>query len=123
MRQKLLTRNKLFAVILVTIIVTAGLTAITIIVTSPSSAYTNEGKNYPGAPYYTVFKDGSNYFAKDTLGNIEYSGSNATDVANAVFDTGIEGVIKFIGSFELDGALLPLDGQTLDLYDLSLIHI
>jgi len=35
---------------------------------------------YPGAPSYTIWREGSNYFAKDAFGQIDYSGTNASDV-------------------------------------------
>jgi len=47
---------------------------------TPSSTFWISSGVYPGAPSYTVWKEGSNYFAKDAYGEIEFSGTNATDV-------------------------------------------
>lgn len=38
------------------------------------------GGPYPGAPTYSITREGSNYFAKDKYGAIGYSGTNASDV-------------------------------------------
>jgi len=35
---------------------------------------------YPGAPSYTIWKEGSNYFAKDANGQIDYAGTNASNL-------------------------------------------
>jgi len=49
---------------------------------SPSSTPTISGGIYPGAPSYTVWCEGSNYFAKDANGEIDYSGTNASQIIN-----------------------------------------
>jgi hypothetical protein len=49
---------------------------------SPSSAFTISGGIYPGAPSYTVWYEGGYYFAKDANGEIDYSGTNASQIIN-----------------------------------------
>ena len=41
---------------------------------------------YPGAPSYTIWKEGSNYFAKDANGQIDYSDTDAAIVIQATND-------------------------------------
>ena len=53
---------------------------------SPSSTVTISGGVYPGAPSYTVWREGDYYFAKDANGEIEYSGTNASNVVQSCFD-------------------------------------
>lgn len=53
---------------------------------TPSSTFYLSSGIYPGAPSYTVWKEGSNYFAKDANGQLKYSGTNFTEVFNAVVD-------------------------------------
>jgi hypothetical protein len=41
--------------------------------------------NYPGAPSYTVWTDGAgNYYAKNALGRIDFSGTNVATIINAI---------------------------------------
>jgi len=47
---------------------------------TPSSTFWISGGIYPGAPSYTIFREGSNYFAKDSNGEIEFSGTNASEI-------------------------------------------
>ena len=53
---------------------------------SPSSTFTISGGIYPGAPSYTIWREGSNYFAKDANGEIDYSGTNASQVIQSTLD-------------------------------------
>jgi len=41
---------------------------------------------YPGAPSYTIWKEGSNYFAKDAGGLLKYSGTNASQITKNCID-------------------------------------
>ena len=60
---------------------------------SPSSTFMISGGIYPGAPSYTIWKEGSNYFAKNSNGELEFSGTNASQVIlsanNALTDGGV----------------------------------
>lgn len=47
---------------------------------TPSSTFWISSGVYPGAPSYTVWKEGSNYFAKDAYGEIQYSGTNISEI-------------------------------------------
>jgi len=47
---------------------------------SPSTTFMISGGIYPGAPSYTIWREGNNYFAKNGNGEIEFSGTNATTV-------------------------------------------
>jgi hypothetical protein len=53
---------------------------------SPSSTFTISSGVYPGAPSYTFSREGSNYFAKDANGKIDYSGTNFTYVWQSAID-------------------------------------
>lgn len=47
---------------------------------TPSSTFWISSGIYPGAPSYTVWREGSNYFAKNANGQIMYSGTNASEI-------------------------------------------
>ena len=47
---------------------------------SPSNTFTISSGIYPGSPTYTIYKEGSTYYAKDAYGAIDFSGTNATAV-------------------------------------------
>ena len=47
---------------------------------TPTTTFTISPGVYPGAPDYTIWKEGSNYFAKNANGEIEFSGTDATTV-------------------------------------------
>ena len=76
---------------------TVGLVLISVILTSaiwyvwaatPTTTIWISPGIYPGAPSYTIWREGSNYFAKDATGQIDYSGTNASDVINSALDNG-----------------------------------
>jgi len=69
--------------------------------TSPASTFYISGGVYPGAPSYTVWKEGSNYFAKNANGFIEYSGTNASQTINAIL-TSHYSVFIMHGTYVLD---------------------
>jgi len=66
---------------------------------TPSSTFYISGGVYPGAPSYTVWREGSNYFAKDSNGLIAYSGTNASQIIQNIIDantyTSIDILFKF----------------------------
>lgn len=73
--------------------VVVGLLIISVILTSgfiyvfaapPSSTFWVAPGIYPGAPTYTFWREGNNYFAKDANGEIEYSGTNANNLIETV---------------------------------------
>ena len=49
---------------------------------TPTSTFTISPGIYPGAPSYTIWKEGNTYFAKNSNGKIEFSGTNASQVIN-----------------------------------------
>lgn len=55
---------------------------------------------YAGAPSYTISTDGTNFFAKNNLGEIVYSGSNCSEVINDAVDDALP-----YGSVECKGYL------------------
>jgi len=79
---------------------------------TPSSTFWISSGVYPGAPSYTVWKEGSNYFAKDANGEIEFSGTNASEIVNSaieasgayVYDAGV-GSVVCTGTLTLDSPI------------------
>lgn len=55
-----------------------------------ASAITISSGIYPGAPSYTIFKEGATYYAKDINGQINYRGTNGTEIIQSVF-TSVDG--------------------------------
>lgn len=53
---------------------------------TPSQTFWIAGGGYPGATGYTIEKDGSNYFAKNHLGQISFSGTNASEIMQNSID-------------------------------------
>jgi len=53
---------------------------------TPSSTFYISSGVYPGAPSYTVWREGSNYFAKDENGQLRYSGTNFTEIGESCID-------------------------------------
>ena len=54
--------------------------ALIVFAATPSSTFYISSGIYPGAPSYTVWKEGGDYFAKDARGLIAYSGTNASEI-------------------------------------------
>jgi hypothetical protein len=69
---------------------------------SPSSAFTISSGVYPGAPSYTVWREGSNYFAKDANGEIDYSGTNASAMIQTIIYALPDGGKIFIRAGDYD---------------------
>jgi len=80
---------------------------------SPSTTQFIGGGIYPGAPSYTIWKEGSNYFAKNSNGEIEFSGTNATQVIQNCVSDGVSLLIK--GNIILDGQIYLTDNMDVDL--------
>jgi len=76
---------------------------------TPSSTFYISSGVYPGAPSYTVWKEGSNYFAKDANGLIAYSGTNASQIIqNCIDNGGVRPRILFKAhSYSFDTTILP----------------
>jgi len=53
---------------------------------SPDSTFTISSGVYPGAPSYTVWREGSEFFAKDANGLLAYSGTDASAVIQAAIN-------------------------------------
>jgi len=96
------TRNAL-AIVLSAIVLTAVVTYV--FAASSTIPFTISGGNYPGAPSYTIWREGSNYFAKNASGVIEFSGTNASQVINNALSNGGRIFCK-AGTYIIDSTLL-----------------
>jgi len=83
---------------------------------SPSTTQMISGGIYPGAPSYTIWKEGSNYFAKNSNGEIEFSGTNASQVINNAINSLTSGGKIFLraGNYILDTPIQLRSGITLE---------
>jgi len=70
--------------ILVNILLISTLTYV--IFASPNGTFTISPGIYPGAPSFTIWKEGSTYYAKNAYGGIEFSGTNASQVIQNALD-------------------------------------
>jgi len=66
---------------------------------------------YPGAPSYTIWREGSNYYAKDLYGKINYFGSNASQVLQNAINDGSTILIR--GEILLLAKIVLEEGRTL----------
>jgi hypothetical protein len=73
------------ALVLIACLVSSSIVYYAIAV-SPSSAFTISSGVYPGAPSYTVWAEGATYYAKDSYGNISYSGTDAGTVIQSAIN-------------------------------------
>lgn len=92
--------------LLVSVIATSAIWYV--LAATPSSTIWISPGVYPGAPSYTVWKEGSNYFAKDANGEIEFSSTNASEVINDSV-VGIDsagGKIMLIGTISLSSSIV-----------------
>lgn len=88
---------------------------------TPTTTFYLSGGNYPGAPTYTIWREGSNYFAKNEYGQISYSGTNASEVTqNAIYSCSSEDSIYFKGPITLTHTII-LNESRIKLYGDSLI--
>jgi len=71
---------------------------------TPTTTFTISPGVYPGAPDYTIWKEGSNYFAKNKYGEIEFSGTNKTEIVQNAIDAIPEGVggVVVLQNFYID---------------------
>jgi len=84
---------------------------------SPATTFYISGGVYPGAPSYTIWKEGSNYFAKDDNGQLKFSGTNATEIIQNCMDNlpATNRKVVLTGYFTLDGQVYLSDNLYLDL--------
>lgn len=54
---------------------------------SPSNTFTISSGIYPTTATYTIYKEGSTYYAKNAYGAIEYSGTNSSKVVQDALDS------------------------------------
>jgi len=73
-------------IVCLTILLTSGFLFYTFAQT-PSSTFVISGGVYSGAPSFTIWREGSNYFAKDANGQLRYSGTNASNIIQNCLDT------------------------------------
>jgi len=85
--------------ILISILMASGTTYI--LAQTPTSTFTISPGIYPGAPSYTIWKEGNYYYAKDSIGAIKYSGSDAsTVIQSALNNLGVDGGAIFLKNGE-----------------------
>lgn len=72
--------KKAAALIICFVVLTVGITYVIVKAQSPSTEFYLSGGIYPGAPRFTIWCEGSDYFAKNQYGQIMYSGSNASQI-------------------------------------------
>lgn len=90
-------------IVCLSILLTSGFLFYTFAQT-PSSTFTISGGIYPGSPTYTIWREGSNYFAKDENGLLAYSGPNASQVINQAWQPNTHILLK-AGTYNLDARL------------------
>jgi len=73
---------------------------------TPTSTFWISSGVYPGAPTYTIWREGSDYFAKDANGEIKYSGTNATEVIEDAIDNAPDwGSVKALGTITIENTI------------------
>lgn len=65
---------------------------------TPSETFYISSGSYPGAPTYTLFKDGTTYFAKNAQGQNVYSGTNASYIIQSAIDNTFDNGTLFFAS-------------------------
>lgn len=78
---------------------------------------------YPGATGYTVWREGSNRFAKTRFGEIAFSGTNATQVITQAIQassTTYMTTVKLVGAFTTDSTIHLENFITLDLTEATI---
>jgi len=63
---------------------------------TPSSTFYISSGVYPGAPSYTIWGEGANYFAKDMNGMLKYSGTSASQIIQNCIDAAENGSRIFV---------------------------
>ena len=96
---------KHLAIIVISTILLTGF-VFYVLAATPSSTFWISPGVYPGAPSYTIFREDSNYFAKDANGEIEFSGTNASEIINNAIGSGYVNIFLKIGRYSLTA---PID--------------
>lgn len=78
---------------------------------SPSSTFTISSGVYPGAPSYTIWTEGGEYFAKDANGRLAYSGTNASQI-----------IISCISALPSNGGKILLIGTIILTFEIPINH-
>lgn len=92
-------------IVLSSILITGSVLYYVWAATAPTSTFwITNGGIYPGAPAYTVWREGTNYFAKDANGRLSYSGTNASGILQDCIDSASVGAI-------LLASLIPVSYQ------------
>jgi hypothetical protein len=83
-----MNKNKIryAGIVLALCLLSSLLTYMAVRAASPTITFTLTAGLYPGSPGFTVFYDGTNYFAKNSSGVIAYSDSLLSDVMNLTID-------------------------------------
>jgi len=83
---------------------------------TPTTTFTISPGVYPGAPDYTIWREGSNYFAKNANGEIKFSGTNASQVLQLVLDELDSGGVVFFrsGVYQFEQTIFLPSSVTLD---------
>jgi hypothetical protein len=77
-----LSKRQLIAILLVSIIGSCGLTAISVVAQSATNTFTISSGQYSGAPNYTISVTDGVYYAKNAYGSISYSSTDFATVIN-----------------------------------------
>jgi len=97
-----ISTRKALAIVLSAIVLTAIVTYV--FAASSTIPFTIGGGIYPGAPSYTIWREGNYYFAKNSSGAKEFSGTNASQVIRSVINQVDRGIIYFTrGIYYLSG--------------------
>jgi len=108
-KRKMNLKKLNLTVLLVSIIVLVP--TIQIVYASPLSTFYLSGGIYPQADY-TIWKEGSTYYAKNAYGLIQYSGTNASQIINSAVANG-DSILLKSGYYVLDSAILiPANSET-----------
>lgn len=78
--------TKIYLALAVILLLTVSCFVYIIYAATPSEPQWITGGTYPGAYTFTIWRDGSNYFAKNRLGYIPFSGSNLSGITQACLD-------------------------------------
>lgn len=77
---------------------------ITFAATPSSTIYITSGV-YPGAPDYTIWREGNNYFAKNVYGRLVYSGTNCSLIFQTALDNNGDYIFFEQGTYVLDSSV------------------
>jgi len=106
---KQISIKKTVVIILISVLITT-IGSYYAFATTSTSTFTISPGIYPGAPSYTIWKEGNYYFAKNSNGKIEFSGTDASQVIQSAINVLTSGKI-FIkrGVYDITSGLLITD--------------